>query len=323
MSELRKINARSCEIKSVPYQEEKDFLDENHRQKYAKAFLSYGLYTKEGELVQILTFGKPRFNRNYQWEIIRDCSKKDCMVRGGVSKLWKYFLKECDPVESVICYSYPHDVDHLFTEKYIDNCGFVNKSKAKPAKKIYFEGIWKGENKRIDKSILERQGVDRLLKTKQGQDRTNEQILLDLGFEKKFEDGFTPQVDIWYSGGCVNYYKNTRTGDYTVEPYTVYDFNYNLCKDEEPWTLEKLKEIDCPGDSTLSDYILDEKVFENPDPNVYMDLEGIEHKCLKDDFKNSREVFDYAKKFFKKHENDIHCVEPFWYRADDLSYYIL
>lgn len=320
---MRKINARDCVIKSISYQEEKDFLDENHQQQYARSFLSYGLYTKEGELVQALTFGKPRFNKNYQWEIIRDCSKKDCMIRGGVSKLWKHFLETNTPVESVICYSYPHNIDCLFTDKYIKNCGFTNTTKAKPAKKVYFEGQWNDKYKRIDKSILERQGVDRLLKTSQGQDRSNEQILLDLGFEKKEEDGFSPQVDYWFSGGCVNYYKNTRTGDYTVEPYTVYSFNYNLCEGEESYTLEKLKDIDCPGDSTLADYILDEQVFSNPDPKVYMDMEGIEHKCLKDNFKNTKEVFDYAKKYFKKHEDDPHCIKPFWYRANDLSYYIL
>lgn len=99
-------------------------------------------------------------------------------------------------MHSCICYSYPHN--KTFTTHYVDYCGFYNIKKAKPQKKVYFEGEWNGEIKRIDKSILERHGVDRLLKTKQGTERTNEQILLDLGFVKKEEDGYSPQVDIYY-----------------------------------------------------------------------------------------------------------------------------
>lgn len=104
-------------------------------------------------------------------------------------------------MRSCICYSYPHD--GKFTEHYIKYCGFKNIQRAKSQKKIYFEGTWKGKKKRIDKSILERQGVDRLLKTEQGHERTNEQILLDLGFEKKYEDGLSPQVDIYFPFGVL------------------------------------------------------------------------------------------------------------------------
>ena len=48
-----------------------------------------------------MTFSKPRFNNQYDYELIRFCSLKGFNVIGGASKLWKYFLKKYNP-KSVI-----------------------------------------------------------------------------------------------------------------------------------------------------------------------------------------------------------------------------
>lgn len=219
--EMKKINARDCAIEEVSKKDYKNFVVSNHRQKYAAATIIYGLYL-DGELLQLMSFGKPRFNKNYEWEIIRECTKKNYIVRGGTSKLWKYFLKN-NPVHSCICYSYPHN--GKFTDHYARYCTFKNIELSKPKKKIYFEGKWNGKHKRIDKSILEKQGVDRLLRTKQGQDRTNEQILLDLGFEKKEEDGFSPQIDIYYPFSIL----------YRIDDITDGSFYIGLTENKNDW----------------------------------------------------------------------------------------
>lgn len=177
-----KINARDCIIEELSRQITEEFLENNHNQGKINFLLSYGLFYK-GELVQLMTFGTPRFNKNFQWELLRDCTKKNYLVRGGVSKLWNYFISN-NIVHSCICYSYLHN-NNLYTSKYVDNCNFRNIKRAKPENKVYFEGIWNGKLKRIDKSILEHHGVNRLLKTNQGKERSNGQILIDLGFEKK------------------------------------------------------------------------------------------------------------------------------------------
>lgn len=210
---MNKINARSCIIKDVSLDLYKSFCTENHRQGYARAELVIGLYYNE-DLVQVMSFGKPRFNKNYQWEIIRDCTKNGCYVRGGVSKLWKYFLEK-NNVSSCICYSYPHS-DNLYTSKYVDYLGFKNKSKAKYAKNVFFEGEWNGEHKRYSKSILERHGVDRLLKGNFGHDLTNEEILFKLGFRKVIEDGLSPQVDIYFPFGIVYKVTDVDTGEFYI-----------------------------------------------------------------------------------------------------------
>jgi hypothetical protein len=41
-----------------------------------------------------MTFGKPRFNKNSEWELLRFCNKKFHTVIGGASKLFKYFIKK-------------------------------------------------------------------------------------------------------------------------------------------------------------------------------------------------------------------------------------
>ena len=51
-----------------------------------------------------MTFCKPRFNKKYEWELSRFCSKNNCNVIGGASKLWKYFIKKYKP-QSIISYS--------------------------------------------------------------------------------------------------------------------------------------------------------------------------------------------------------------------------
>lgn len=87
-----RIFARKCEIKEINDKEAKSFLDENHLQGKANSSIRIGLYFKD-ELVSLMTLGKPRFNKNFDWELIRFCNKKGTSVIGGASKLLKYFYR--------------------------------------------------------------------------------------------------------------------------------------------------------------------------------------------------------------------------------------
>lgn len=97
------VYARNTEIKNVSDTDAKEFLDKYHLQNYTHAEISLGLYSNS-ELLSILTVGKPRFNNNYNYEIIRYCNKFDYGIVGGIEKLFKYFIKEYKP-DSVITYS--------------------------------------------------------------------------------------------------------------------------------------------------------------------------------------------------------------------------
>ena len=98
----RVLYARDCEVREVPIAQKSDFLNRNHLQGDDRSSVRYGLYY-EGELVSIMTFGRPRFNQKYQWEIHRYCVKSGIRIVGGASRLFKHFLDATEG--SVVSYS--------------------------------------------------------------------------------------------------------------------------------------------------------------------------------------------------------------------------
>ena len=88
-----KIYARKCSIKEITFTEAKEFLGSNHLQgSGAVGKIRLGLYYND-ILVSIMTFAKPRFNKNYDYELIRFCNLINYSVVGGASKLLSYFRK--------------------------------------------------------------------------------------------------------------------------------------------------------------------------------------------------------------------------------------
>lgn len=101
--EQNKIYARHCKIKPIDTYTKNEFLDTNHIQRSCPSSINYGLFYNNA-LVAVMTFGKPRFTKKYQWELIRYCSKINCIVIGGASKLLKTFEREYLP-QSIISYA--------------------------------------------------------------------------------------------------------------------------------------------------------------------------------------------------------------------------
>ena len=79
------IYARNCCIKEISDTEYKNFVLENHIQNYAVASIRLGLF-QNNQLVQVMSFGKPRFNKKFQYEMIRECSKNGYSIVGGKEK---------------------------------------------------------------------------------------------------------------------------------------------------------------------------------------------------------------------------------------------
>ena len=103
-----KIYARKCIIKEVSYKDSVAFINENHIQGNIMSTYRYGLYYN-GELVSLMTFGKPRINVNgtkdeNTYELLRFCNKKNINVVGGASKLFKHFIKRHNP-QKIISYA--------------------------------------------------------------------------------------------------------------------------------------------------------------------------------------------------------------------------
>ena len=83
-----KISARDCVFKELIKKDVYNFLFTNHIQDPIVGKHNYGLFY-ENELVQLISLSKPRYNKNFDYELIRSCSKLNTVVVGGFNKLIK------------------------------------------------------------------------------------------------------------------------------------------------------------------------------------------------------------------------------------------
>jgi hypothetical protein len=80
------------------------YLEDNHLQGNCGYKYAYGLCNKSNEVYSIMTFGKSRFDKNMEYELLRFCNLKNCTIVGGASKLLKYFEKTINPT-SIVSYA--------------------------------------------------------------------------------------------------------------------------------------------------------------------------------------------------------------------------
>lgn len=99
----KRIYARKCQIKEISTKDKNIFLNQNHLQGQDNSKVKLGLYFQNC-LISVMTFGKPRFNNNYEWQMIRFASKLGCQVIGGASKLLSYFQNNYHP-KNLISYA--------------------------------------------------------------------------------------------------------------------------------------------------------------------------------------------------------------------------
>ena len=126
LNDVEHIMARKTVVRLLTTAEATKFVNENHISGNTPATVYYGL-TSHDELVAVCSFGKSRFNKNYEWEILRYCSKLNTRVIGGFSKLFKHFISDNNP-SSVITYA-----DRRFGEGEVyKKCGFTFLHNSKP-----------------------------------------------------------------------------------------------------------------------------------------------------------------------------------------------
>lgn len=173
-----KIFGRKCEIKKVDKIIEKDFLEKYHLQGYTKSVVAIGLFF-ENELIEIMTFGKPRFSNKYQYELLRLCTKYDYLIIGGTKKLFNYFIKTFNP-NSIISYC---DFSKFSGDIY-EKIGMKFNKLSNPTI-TYCNYNWKT----INESILMKYGIDNLLGTNYGKGTNNKELILQEGFFPVYNSG--------------------------------------------------------------------------------------------------------------------------------------
>lgn len=186
LKEKEKIYARKCILKEISKDKAKNFLNENHLQNNCRGQeIRLGLFYN-GELIQIITFGKSRYNKKYQYELLRLCTKKDKIVIGGSNKLFSYFIDNYNP-ESIISYC---DISK-FSGNVYQNLGFTKKQINQPS--CHYINLKTKQH--ISSSLLNKLGFDKLFKAEHGKNTSNIELIKKHKFVQVYDCG--QAVYIW------------------------------------------------------------------------------------------------------------------------------
>ena len=181
------LHARDLVIGEVGVKECNEFLNTYHLQSTCNCQnIRLGLY-KGTELIEIMTFGEPRYNRNYQYELLRLCTKTEYNVVGGAEKLYKYFLKTYKP-NSIISYC----DNSKFSGSVYNKLGMKLVDKGKPSKHWYNIVT----DRHITDNLLRMRGYSQLHNdTIHKKGENNETLMLEAGYLEIYDCG--QETYIW------------------------------------------------------------------------------------------------------------------------------
>lgn len=176
-----KLGARLCTIRELTFSDVRSFLNENHLQGAgSSSSINLGLYHKD-ILVAVMTFSKPRFNSNYDYELIRYASLTGINIQGGASKLLKYFTNNYKG--SIISYSDKRwSQGNLYT-----TIGFEFSHNSDPS---YF---YVKNNEILSRYKCQKHKLKELLPDLYKDELTETEIMTNAGFNKVFDCG----NDVW------------------------------------------------------------------------------------------------------------------------------
>lgn len=97
-----RLYARHCQFVTLTPQQEREFFSNSHMQGYVPSAVNIGLQ-HNGATVAVMSFIRSRYNKNFEWELLRYSSAPYRTVVGGASKLLKRFITEHSP-SSMISY---------------------------------------------------------------------------------------------------------------------------------------------------------------------------------------------------------------------------
>lgn len=178
--------ARKCDVKVVSEIDTNNYLDMYHLQGTCRGQkIRLGLY-HDNQLVSLMTFGKSRFNKSCEYELLRYCSHYN--VVGGAEKLFKYFVDNYKP-NSIVSYC---DTSK-FSGKVYDALGFKY-IKTNSTRKHWYS---LKEKRHITDGLLLSQGYDRLFKENHGKGTSNEELILSRGYLPVYDCG--QATYIWIS----------------------------------------------------------------------------------------------------------------------------
>jgi len=176
-----KIYARKTEIKEfIDNKLTREFLNKNHLQGFVGSKIKLGLFY-ENELISLMTFGKNRRNMGLNsienhYELLRFCNKLNTNVVGGASKLFKYFIKNYNPLK-ITTYADRSQSNGNLYEKL--NFTFIKKTV--PNYSYYDTKMNKYNRFNFRKDVLIKMGYDKKL--------TSHEIMDSLNYYRVYNSG--------------------------------------------------------------------------------------------------------------------------------------
>ena len=96
------IYGRDTKVCIIENKEAVEFCNKYHLQNGINSSVNIALKFKD-DIVGVMTFGRPRFGKGFEWELFRLCYKDDVTILGGSEKMFKYFIRQFNP-QSIISY---------------------------------------------------------------------------------------------------------------------------------------------------------------------------------------------------------------------------
>lgn len=174
------IYARETEVREIDNKTSNDFVDKYHIQNHVNASINLGIYYKDN-LLGVMTFSKPRYGIQYDYEVIRLCYKDNIKVIGGTEKLFKYFLNKYNP-QSIITYA---DISKFTGNVYL-RLGFnlIKDNYLTTPNYVWVDAYTGDVLKRYEtqKHKLSKLGYDTL-------NKTEDEIMKELDYMKVYDSG--------------------------------------------------------------------------------------------------------------------------------------
>lgn len=173
-----KVHARKCTIYRLNKSVGDEFLRRYHIQGTCRGQLLYLGLVYEDELIQVMTFGKSRFDKKFDVELMRFCNKYGYRIPGGASKLFTYATKIYE-LSNVISYC----DRSKFTGDVYEKIGMKLERITPP------QEIWSKDTSHITANLLRARGYDQLFGTNYGKGTSNEQLMIENGWLPVYDCG--------------------------------------------------------------------------------------------------------------------------------------
>ena len=167
-----------CSMFKLNKQPSIEFLDKYHLKNACRNQLLFWGIVKDNEIIQIMTFGKPRYNKQYSVELMRSCTKPGIQIPGGYMNLF-YGVESLQYLQNIIGYQQIG----RFKDMNFETLQFEYLKTTPP------QEVWSKENKHITASLLRARGYDQLFGTHYGKGVSNEMLMLQNGWLPIYDCG--------------------------------------------------------------------------------------------------------------------------------------